>query len=106
MSRDSSVGIVASYGLAGPGIENRWRGAKFSLPVQTGPGAHPASYTMGTGSFPGVKRPGRDVDYPPPPTAAFKKKRVQLYNRSPLGLRVLFYGELYLLTYSMEGSPS
>jgi len=30
-----------------------------SAPVQTGPGAHPASYTMGTGSFPGVKRPRR-----------------------------------------------
>jgi hypothetical protein len=28
------------------------------------PEAHPASYTMGTGSFPGVKRPGRDVDHP------------------------------------------
>jgi hypothetical protein len=24
-------------------------GARFSAPVQTGPGAHPASYTMGTG---------------------------------------------------------
>ena len=34
-------------------------GARFSAPVQTGPGAHPASCTMGTGSFPGVKRPGR-----------------------------------------------
>ena len=29
--------------------------ARFSAPVQTGPGAHPASFTMGTGSFPGVK---------------------------------------------------
>ena len=29
---------------------------------QTDPGAHPASYTMGTGSFPGVKRPGRGAD--------------------------------------------
>jgi hypothetical protein len=28
-------------------------GARFSAPVQTGPGAHPASYTIGTGSFPG-----------------------------------------------------
>ena len=27
-------------------------GASFSAPVQTGPGAHPASYTIGTGSFP------------------------------------------------------
>ena len=30
-------------------------GAWFSAPVQTGPGAHPASCVMGTGSFPGVK---------------------------------------------------
>jgi hypothetical protein len=28
-------------------------------------GAHLASYTMGTGSFPRVKRPGRGVDHPP-----------------------------------------
>ena len=28
-------------------------------------GAHPASYTMGIGSFPGVKRAERDVDKPP-----------------------------------------
>ena len=27
-------------------------GARFPAPVQTGPGAHPASYTMDTGSFP------------------------------------------------------
>ena len=30
--------------------------ARFSAPVQTGPGAHLTSYTMGTGSLPGVKR--------------------------------------------------
>ena len=30
-------------------------GTRFSTPFQTGPGAHPASCTMGTGSFPGVK---------------------------------------------------
>jgi len=34
-------------------IESRW-GRDFS-PVQTGPGAHPASCKMGTGSFLGVK---------------------------------------------------
>jgi len=28
-------------------------------------GPHPASYTMGTGSSPRVKRPGRGVDHPP-----------------------------------------
>jgi len=29
-------------------------GPRFSAPVQAVPGAHPAFYTMGTGSFPGV----------------------------------------------------
>ena len=41
-------------------------GARFSAPVQTGPGAHPASYTKGTGPFKGVNQPGRCVDNPPP----------------------------------------
>jgi hypothetical protein len=52
VSRDGSVGITTRYGLDGPGIESRC-GAKFSAPVQTGPGVHPASYTMGTASFQG-----------------------------------------------------
>jgi hypothetical protein len=41
------------------------------LSVQTGSGAHPASYTMGTGGpFPGGKaRPGRDADHSPPSSA-------------------------------------
>jgi len=30
-------------------------GARFSAPVQTGPATQPASCTMGTGFFPGVK---------------------------------------------------
>jgi hypothetical protein len=33
------------------------------------PWGHPASYTMGTGSFLGVKRPGRGFDHPPPSSA-------------------------------------
>jgi hypothetical protein len=35
-------------------------GARYSAPVQTGPGDNPASCTMGTGSFPGVNC-GRSV---------------------------------------------
>jgi len=50
---DSSVGIAIGYRLEGPGIESRW-GRDFP-PIQTGTGAHPASYTMGTGSFLWVK---------------------------------------------------
>jgi len=54
MYYNSSVGIVTRYGLEGPGIKSWW-GARFSVPVQTGPEVHPASYTMGNGSFLGVK---------------------------------------------------
>jgi len=35
--------------------------ARFSAPVQTDPGAHPAPYTMGTGPFPRVKREERKL---------------------------------------------
>ena len=94
-SRDSSVGIATRYGLDGPGIESQWE-ARFFAPVQTGPGAHPASYTMGTGSFPGVKRPGRGVDHRPPSSAEVKE-RVELYLYSPYASsRVRFYLYLYV----------
>jgi len=61
----SIVVIPTGYGLDGPGIESGW-GARFSAPVQTGPGAQPASCTMGTGSFPGVKS-GQGVTLTPYP---------------------------------------
>ena len=56
--------------------------ARFSAPVHTGPRAHPASYTMGTDSFPGVKRPRRGVDHPPPSSPEVKES-VELYLYSP-----------------------
>jgi hypothetical protein len=62
MDQDSSVGIATRYGLDGPGIESRLV-TSYSVPVQNGSGAHPASYTMGTGSYTGVKRPGRGVEH-------------------------------------------
>jgi hypothetical protein len=40
-------------------------GTRFFAHVQTGPGAHPAFCTIGTGYFPGVKLPGRGADHPP-----------------------------------------
>jgi len=49
----SSVGIATELRAGRFGIESRW-GRDFP-PVQTGPGAHPASCKMGNGSFPGVK---------------------------------------------------
>ena len=59
--------------------------AIFSAPVQTGSEAHPASYKMGTGSFPGVKQPERGVEHPPI-FCAEVKERVELYLYSPSGL--------------------
>jgi hypothetical protein len=45
----SSVRIATGYGLDGRIPVGAW----FSAPVQTGPGAHSASCTMGTGCFRG-----------------------------------------------------
>ena len=44
------------------------------LQRQTGPEAQPASYTMGTGPFPWVKRPGRGVDHPPHLASRLRKE--------------------------------
>ena len=61
----SVVGIATGYWLDGPGIESRWE-SRFSAPVQTCPGVHPASSTMSTGSFQ-VLKSGRGVTLTPHP---------------------------------------
>jgi hypothetical protein len=48
--------------------------ASFSAPVRSGDGDHPVSCTMGTGSFPGVKRGGRGVDHPSANSASVKER--------------------------------
>ena len=68
----SVVGIATAYWLEGPGIESRL-GARFSALVQTGPEAHTASCTVGTGSFPGV-RYGRGVTLTPHPLLVPRSK--------------------------------
>jgi hypothetical protein len=71
---------VSDYGLDDQAIEVRSpTGAEdfFSSPcVQSGSGAHPASYPRGTGgSFPGGKvRPGRDADHSPLSSAEVKNE--------------------------------
>jgi hypothetical protein len=78
MSRVSSGSIVSDYGLDDRAIGVRSpAGAKdfsYSLFVQTGSGAHPASCAMGIGGpFPGAKaRPGRNADHSPPSSAEVK----------------------------------
>jgi len=79
----SVVGIATGYGLDGPWIESRW-GARFSPPVQTGPGAHPASCTMGTGSFPGVKS-SRGVALTTHPFLVSWPRRIEIFFYSTCG---------------------
>jgi hypothetical protein len=62
--RDSSVGIATRYGLGVQGIESRW-GQDFPHPSRPALESTQPPQTMGTGSYPGVKRPGRGVDHPP-----------------------------------------
>ena len=52
--------------------------ASFSTPVQTGLRTHPASYTMGTESFPWAKGPGRGVDNPPPSSGEINPLKPEL----------------------------
>ena len=83
----SSDGIGTGYRLDGPGIESRW-GARFSAPFQTDPESHPASCTMGTGSFPGVKY-GWAWRWPLIPFWCRGQERVELflyYRYGPYGL--------------------
>jgi hypothetical protein len=72
--------------------------ARFSSSFWQGLGAHPASYTMGAGSFPGVKGPGRGANHPPLSSAEVKE-RVDLYVYPPQGLHGLFYGEMLSISF-------
>jgi hypothetical protein len=56
--------------------------ARFSASIQTGPEAHPASYKIGTGYFPGAQRPERGCHHPTLSIAEVKE-RVELYFYSP-----------------------
>jgi hypothetical protein len=73
VGRDRSVGVGTELrtGQFGDRIPV---GVRFSATVQTDPGAHPACYTTGTRSFPGVKLPGRGVDHPPHLAPRLKKE--------------------------------
>ena len=95
MGRDSSVGTAIRYELDAPGNESRW-GARCSARIQTGPGAHPASYKTGTGSLSGgEKQPGRGVN-DPPPCGAEVKERAEVYFYSPSEPSWSVLGRTYL----------
>ena len=92
------IGIIIIICYRGPGHPSRYSDslragrsgdripvkARFSASAQAGPGAHPPSSTMSTGSLPGVKRSGRGADHPHPPNTEVKET-VELYLYSPSG---------------------
>ena len=81
--------------------ERRKHSSRFSAPVQTSPGAHPGTYTKGTGYFPAVKRPGPGVD-DPPTSSAEVTERVELYLYSHSGSLWSVLGKLYRYLYSSQ----
>jgi hypothetical protein len=55
------------------GFRTVW--SKFSVPVQTGPGAHSASCIVGSGFlFLGVRQLGHGINHPPHPVLMLKKE--------------------------------
>jgi hypothetical protein len=89
-SRDSSFGIATDHWLDDRMIGVRFPvgSGNFSLRhfIQTGSGAHTASYPMGTrGSFPEGKAAGREADHSPPSSAEVKEC-VEIYLHSSIRL--------------------
>jgi hypothetical protein len=77
-----------------PGIESRW-GRDFP-PVKTGPGTHPASCTMGSGSFSGVKC-GRGVlltTHPLLVPRSWKSRAIQQGITAPQRCTMCYFGLL------------
>ena len=105
---NTSVRLYLLFTAQGPGQLSRYSnslragrsrngisvGGEIFRTVQTGRGAHPASCIMGTGFFPGVKRPGRDVDNPPHLAPRLKKEYSSTTSTTPSGLRGLLQGEI------------
>jgi hypothetical protein len=75
--RDKAVGIATGYGIGDRGVGFRVPvEQEFSLllVVQTGSGAHPASYPMGTGgSLLESKAAGHETNNSPPTSARSRK---------------------------------
>jgi hypothetical protein len=86
MDRESCIffflGIVVAESEPNESISGKGKEIKNRIPVgviffphvQTSPGAHPASCTIGAGFFPRVKWPGRGADHPPHIAPRLKKE--------------------------------
>jgi hypothetical protein len=80
---DSAVGIATRYGLDGPRIQSQL-GEIFRTCPDWPWGPPSLLYNGYRVSFPGIKRPRRGTDHPPPPSAEVKE-RVEPYLYSTSG---------------------
>ena len=82
VGRGSSVGITTQYGLDGPGIESRWGDIFRTRPDR--PWGPPILLYNWYWVFPGGKAAGA-WRWPPTPSSAEVKERLELYLYSPSG---------------------
>jgi hypothetical protein len=66
------LGLNLGTSVEGPGIESQW-GLDFPHPSRPALGPTQPSINGYRVSFPGVKRPGREVDHPPSSSARVKE---------------------------------
>jgi hypothetical protein len=93
---------LTHYGLDCSGIDSG--GGRIFCALQTSPEAHPASYTMGTRSSPGIKQREHGVDHQP-----------VSYVRLQMGIRCtstslcacvgMWWGEIYLYSLTHKYLP-
>ena len=94
MGRDRVVGTATLYELEGPVLESQW-GRGFSHPSRPVLGPTQSPIKTVPVFFPGGKAAGAWC-WLPTPSSAEVKERIELHFFSPLGLRGLFEGEIYL----------
>ena len=62
--KKTTICLRYRYGLDSLGIESLWE-RDFPHPSRPALGPTQPPYAMGSGSFPGVQRPGRGIKHPP-----------------------------------------